>query len=179
MKTFKFILSVFLIITLFTFNQCKKCNTTDPAPDNPYGLPNATQTGANMFACRVNGNNWISKTDIYNLGAFVGSDTLSFGGSGGGNYFNRLYFFIRNASQGASYLLNDLQNRTGGVFITSTSNPCVNGTLTSNSISGILSISKYDVPNNIISGNFNCTIPIPQCDTLKITDGRFDIKFHY
>ncbi len=76
MKTFKFILSAFLIITLFTFNQCKKDKTTDPAPDNPYGLPNATQIGANMFACRVNGVNWISKTDIYHLGGGIKNDTV-------------------------------------------------------------------------------------------------------
>jgi hypothetical protein len=142
-------------------------------------LPNATQTGANMFACRVNGNNWISKTDIYNLGASISNDTLNLGGGGVGVYFNGLGFSIKQLQQGQSYLLDNSIYPTGNAFITNSSNNCVGGTINARTISGSLKITKYDIPNKIISGNFNCIIPIPQCDTLKITDGRFDIKFHY
>lgn len=162
-------------------NQCKKGTDNYMNDDNPYGLPNATQTGRDIFACRVNGQNWIAKTDIYNLGAYVsiGNDTLSFGAGGGGIPFSRLSFFIRNPQQAITYRLNDLQTKYGWVFITPASNPCVGATYNSYSIDGSLTITKFEVATKIVSGTFNCIIPLPNnCDTLKITDGRFDIKYH-
>jgi hypothetical protein len=42
--------------------------------------------------------------------------------------------------------------------------------------SGIIQITKYDLPNNIISGIFNFKIKPTNCDTLFVTDGRFDFK---
>jgi hypothetical protein len=43
---------------------------------------------------------------------------------------------------------------------------------------GELALTKLDKINKIASGTFNCIIPIPNCDTLKVTDGRFDIKYY-
>jgi len=48
---------------------------------------------------------------------------------------------------------------------------------TSNAINGSVTLTKLDKSNNVVSGSFSCAIPIPNCDTLKITDGRFDIKY--
>ena len=42
---------------------------------------------------------------------------------------------------------------------------------------GELIITKLDKNAGIISGTFNATLYKPGCDTLKITDGRFDMKF--
>ena len=42
---------------------------------------------------------------------------------------------------------------------------------------GKMSISKLDNVNRIISGTFSCSIIHAGCDTLKITEGRFDFKF--
>ena len=38
-------------------------------------------------------------------------------------------------------------------------------------------ILRLDIPNRIISGTFNFKALRPNCDTLRVTDGRFDIKF--
>lgn len=59
------ILSILCIAIISTASNCKK-NTIDPNSDN--GLPPVTQTGANIFACKVNGKPWISETSIYALG---------------------------------------------------------------------------------------------------------------
>ena len=32
-------------------------------------------------------------------------------------------------------------------------------------------------PNSIISGTFNMIVPIQNCDTIRLTDGRFDINY--
>ena len=42
---------------------------------------------------------------------------------------------------------------------------------------GYLKMTKYDVPNRIFSGEFECTIIGDGCtDTVRITNGRFDKK---
>ncbi len=43
-----------------------------------------------------------------------------------------------------------------------------------------LIINRLDTENKIISGLFNFTVIAADCnDTLQITDGRFDVKYHY
>ena len=51
MKMFTHLLLSFLLITLFTFSNCKKNKPTNPVDE----LPPETQTGANTFGCLVNG----------------------------------------------------------------------------------------------------------------------------
>ena len=130
-----------------------------------------------MFACRINGQNWISKTDIYNLGASIANDTLRFFGGSGGLQADLIIFFIKDQQQGQTYLLNQPGVSLGSSFMAA--DPCLQRTIAENSISGALTLTKYDIAHKIVSGTFNCVIPIPQCDTLKITDGRFDIQYHY
>ena len=56
-----------------------------------------------------------------------------------------------------------------------------NDTLIANSdqlrCSGQLTVAKLDTSAGIVSGTFNATLFKPGCDTLKITEGRFDMKF--
>ncbi len=175
MKTFKFLLTALLVTTLFTFNQCKKDKTTDPTPDNTYGLPNATQTGVNIFACRVNGVNWISELGIYKMGGGVSNDTLSCRGTVNGDIIEVL--ILGGANQNSSYNLNT-NNKLVKYRTQKTCLGFLGNVITINSISGLSTISKIDINNKIISGFFSCKIPIPSCDTLNITDGRFDIKYN-
>jgi hypothetical protein len=42
---------------------------------------------------------------------------------------------------------------------------------------GSLTLTKLDKSNHIISGNFSATIFKTGCDTIHITDGRFDMKY--
>jgi len=46
--------------------------------------------------------------------------------------------------------------------------------------SGSLTITKLDVTDErvIISGKFNATLYKPGCDSIRITDGRFDLSLH-
>lgn len=88
---------VFFVALLFllTASECKKPKQI--IPDNPYGLPNATQTGAGIFACRVNGQNFIA----YN-------DTLIVGGQPKRSYVETIMFQITtNLSQGNIYNINN------------------------------------------------------------------------
>lgn len=42
---------------------------------------------------------------------------------------------------------------------------------------GIITITKYDREKFIVSGRFEAVLVTKNCDTIKITQGRFDVKF--
>lgn len=42
---------------------------------------------------------------------------------------------------------------------------------------GYLKITRYDLASGIFSGEFEFAFKPPTCDTIKITNGRFDYKF--
>ncbi len=46
-----------------------------------------------------------------------------------------------------------------------------------NATSGIIQLTKLDNSKKIVSGSFSCVIPIESCDSLRVTDGRFDIIY--
>jgi hypothetical protein len=46
-----------------------------------------------------------------------------------------------------------------------------------NGQSGQLTITRLDLQNQIIAGTFSFTLTKKDCDTVRITDGRFDLKF--
>jgi hypothetical protein len=97
-----------LLFICFCFAQCHKDKT--PAPDNPYGLPNATQTGAGVFACRINGINAIAKNDIYHQGGGASiNDTIAVKGSFIiGRFFATIYVGLEsNAMENVTYSLAD------------------------------------------------------------------------
>lgn len=180
MKMGNYFLWLLGLCVILTASQCKK--SVGPPPDNPYGLPNATQTGANIFACRINGQNWISKTDIFHLGGGIQNDSLGMHGSVvKDNSFQDIGISLyKNLQQGNLYNLGDSLK---GHFFYITDSSCVsagswNSIIRSNSISGSLTLTRLDRTNKIFSGTFNCRIPIPQCDTLNVTDGRFDVKYY-
>lgn len=174
MKSLLFILSVCIGLT-----ACKK-DKPQPTPDNPYGLPNATQTGANIFAYLKNGVPQIVNNSSTTLGGGVRNDTLFVTGEAGDyNYFETIGIAItENVLQGNNYPINSQTN----IIKLVTNKDCFgylgSNVITSFAVSGNIFLSKIDIPNKIISGIFNCKIPIPNCDTLNITDGRFDIRYY-
>ncbi|MBS1756218.1 MAG: hypothetical protein JSU03_02965 [Bacteroidetes bacterium] len=175
MKT-KYLL--FLIAIIFCFNQCKKDHS--PTPDNPYGLPNATQTGAGVFACRINGRNFIAGKQPYYLNGaqLQGSDTIAISGQpSNGKYFEFISLTIKgNLNEGATYSIDSIKT----IAALATDSTCLgisSNVITSFSKVGIVILTRFDKSNKIVSGTFNCAFPIPNCDTLTITDGRFD--YHY
>ena len=184
----------------FIFNSCEK--GTPITADNPYGLPNATQTGVNMISCRINDSNWFSKESSFSLGTSFSRnnnrDTLYYFGSPTSNSYSLLYnirfqIFDR-IKTGLVYLLNDSTkaivtcervsigcdaSATNGEFAWENA---INGNITFTRFSGLYTVptccthGSYD-PNAIISGTFHFNLPFSNCDTIRVTDGRFDINY--
>ena len=167
-----------LLFLCFCFAECHKNKT--PPPDNPYGLPNATQTGANTFACRLNNVNFIANgKQSYPLlvGAQIISDTLFVGGSKSGNASWTLLLQINRAlSQGELYYI-DSVNQSIKLIADSSCLGITYNITQKNATSGIIQLTKLDTSKKIVSGSFSCVIPIESCDSLRVTDGRFDIIY--
>jgi hypothetical protein len=177
MKLSKLLCYTFLLITFFTFSECKKSKLN---PNTDDGLPPATQTGANIFACKINGQNWISGTGSRLMAGHIFNDTISATGStGGSNYFDRITPII----DGTGLLINSpflIPANPHASILFSTNKSCEgllgSAIINSYATQGKITITKIDTVNKIISGLFECKVPIPHCDSLKITNGRFDIR---
>ena len=145
-------------------------------PEEPTELPPETQKGANTFGCLVNGELFVAQPHFVWFGQpyvhavyFVdlkGNSGLTIKGSNSNGFIE---FGLTNSESeklitpSISYY-QDNANRfqirnTGEVFLT-----------------------KLDLENRIVSGTFEFEIPLLKDDetveeiTVKITEGRFDIK---
>ena len=157
-------------------NGCKK--SKDPEPDNPYGLPNATQEGKNIFACRVNGENWIAEKKFSYSIEVVWKDTFMVIR---GIKTSDMYMIILNnehITKNKTYSLDDTLKCYAD--FSSTESNCFNsdGSRSAKSYEGELTLTKVDTVNRILSGTFWFNILTDYCDTMKVTDGRFDIRYY-
>jgi hypothetical protein len=182
MKQIKLLL--FIIACTNIFAACKKDkNTTEPTDQ----LPPATQTGANTFGCLVNGK-------VFTPSGFNGNGnanpkkTYDIGINGLPYLSIDSYIYVDNISKGNIFISFASLNSIGGYpypnkfdFLIGWSSILGNCTTvafdTTIKKSGVGIITRLDIPNRIISGTFDCKFKTLQCDTVFITDGRFDIKF--
>ncbi len=155
MKISKLLLVLILIFSCFCFAECHKDKS--PTPDNPYGLPDATQTGKGMFACRINGVNAIAKNDIDHIGGWMSSnrDTLRVFGSFGKNYFQVLSLGTnkKNKQINSPYLFQDTLLTS---FLYGTDSTCLgisSGFPDITKAEGSITYSKLDTVNMIVSGD--------------------------
>jgi hypothetical protein len=180
MKLPKLSFPFILLFIAFVFSQCKK----EPvSPNTDDGLPPATQTGANIFACKVNGQNWISKTGSSNLGGGIINDSFFCIGSNPltTNFLEAFEVRVNNYSSSQYvYTLSDTINQYAKF---TTNNSCFevtggSGIGRGKSYNGVLTLTKVDNTNKILSGNFWFNIKTDYCDTIKVTNGRFDIRYY-
>jgi len=169
------------IIYFFCFSGCRKKNINDI-----QGLPPATQQGKHTLGFLLNGEPWIPKgfNGTSNLtidldpgiddGIFTISSYRILSGT------NREYFgfgikdSLNFITSGKSFQLG-----VGTLFGVYFSYPdCMLDYFDSAIVrTGSMTISKYDKQNRIISGTFNATLVKAGCKEIKITEGRFDMKF--
>jgi hypothetical protein len=167
--------------------QCKK--TPDPTPPTPTdplaALPAETQTGAGTFGCLVNGKAMSVKSSFLAIGDWTGAITsLRIVGQTSvpqpdyaiqillnGKLLNGQVFSLIPHRQNFAGTINEFS-----VDATTKQYTCI---YQGNYIkTGQVTLTKFDGPNRIASGRFAFTLYEPGgCDTLKVTNGRFDVKF--
>jgi hypothetical protein len=173
-----------LYLALLTLTQCSSCKNGDPSP--LAQLPPATQVGANTFGCLVNGQAWSSKTsDEYGdyRVTYEPGVTLPIGGNlniimknasgkqavvlGAGRIFQARTFALDTAAiEGvAKYINNEQAYPCNWIFY-----------YDATYLTGNLTLTRLDERAGVIAGTFEFTIFRPGCDTIRVTQGRFDHK---
>jgi len=179
-------ITVVLVFFLLTASKCKKDAGGKPIDQ----LPSETQTGANTFGCLVNGQAFLPYESIFNSSSATQCNY---------QFFNHKYYVVisgtRNKdnsvhsvgvytdslkiSEGQKYVLKSRinGNASGDYFWAAAGG---NNSLyrTNNSgNSGELFISKLDSINQIMSGTFWFNAVDKIGDSVKVTDGRFDLRY--
>lgn len=182
-----------LYLSLVLLTQCSKCKGDEPTPQPPADpltlLPPETRTGANTFGCLVNGKaftapyatsargDWQSLTRLGVSGSITENGTSTNKGISvllalNGNLADNQLFSI--VSSTLPYPL-----FTPGInqfWAASAGGTCTySGGLIKK---GQVALVKFDGVARIASGRFAFTLYEPDgCDTLRVTNGRFDVKF--
>ncbi|WP_051718935.1 DUF6252 family protein [Hymenobacter sp. IS2118] len=170
--------SALLLAALLGLSQCKK---KDPSPEAQ--LPPATQTGANTIGCLVNGKAW---TPQGNNGS--SNYTVSYDPNFRLGTLNIAAYRYANsqAKQEALGVFSDSLLPSTGIYrlqtlghhgagyVNGPSNCTYYSTDATTHCRGELVITRLDRVNGIISGTFAFTLAKPGCDTVRVTNGRFD-----
>ncbi|UKN00235.1 DUF6252 family protein [Paracrocinitomix mangrovi] len=159
---------------------CKKDKQTTEVVKQ---LPEATQIGANTFGCKINGEVFLPKGNIY----YWGIDYPKYYTSSG-----RLWIRIRNISDYENWIYMHI-HVSEGIFNTGSHNLSLDDSyapykeliedapdyeyIIDTTSNYQVNITRIDTEENIVSGQFEftCLYP-PTSDTIKVTEGRFDLN---
>ena len=175
-------MKAFLLLPLALLLGCKK---NEPAPADQ--LPPATQTGANTFGCLLNGQPWMPKGYYSRPNFIVTYDP----GYDGGSLQVRTYRYPDDSSPGQYIIFGGGQiakpgtypfvlkgNREAFFIDLGQPAPCKEfeeaPDLTYRT--GTLTVTRLDLAQGVIAGTFAFTLYKLGCDTIKVTQGRFDKK---
>ena len=175
MKTY--LLSM-LLFSLLCFISCDFGLTGDEDEDltELEKLPPLTTTGENTFGYLINGKSIIVRNTIFQVAIFQ-QGQLQLGGG----------VDINDVDQGVTMILGDPLNINQ--FYTFNSSDSINARYYINSVDiscrsefadtydGSIMFSKIDRTNFIVSGFFDFSTVTESCDTLRITEGRFDLQY--
>jgi len=166
---------LFFLIIAVVFSACTK--------DKIEALPPITQEGANTFGCVINGKIYLPKGFEQNKPNFQMIVDPTFNGNLNIRTFRKENGVTQSfgftcysvIGTGAFELPGDIYPLYAKDL---NSNDCYFVTSNNNFRSGIVNISRYDLANGIISGTFEFKLYDDQisCDTIFITQGRFDKK---
>ncbi len=181
-----------LLAILATAAACNK----DDGPDNPWGLPDATQIGANTFGCLIDGEPWVAEVTTFGTLQKI-TATYDEIGSGVADqfYLNVSANFLTSTLDSAKkekftlnlrpiYNEDDLDFsqllRKDIAYYSRLLN--IDNSLKLYSLDTLhdnnLTITNLDTVNNICSAEFSFQlIRASYSDTLKVTEGRFDVKY--
>ena len=175
----KKILFIAPVLALFALCCLPGCGVS-PTPKEV--LPAASQTGANTFGCLLNGKVWLPK-------GFNGTSNLSLSYDptfNKGAFDLRSYRYPDNSTR-VQYVILALDSLSATGFYPvedihqdvqfSDSNTCHYYSFDSTvHRTGAITITKFDLMKGIISGTFLFNLSKTGCDSIKVTEGRFDVK---
>lgn len=166
---------------------CWHCRKADVAPVDQ--LPPATQEGRNTVGFLFNGQAWLPAGSDGNRGSHfsvVYEGPYQADGTGG-SLDLRMFRYTKDTDQYANLYVRRLKLGVNSFTDTLDTNAWLDDGKTGCNYnthrynqqqpryrSGNLTITRLDLTRGIIAGTFEFTIVIPGCDTLRVTQGRFD-----
>jgi len=174
------IIVLFFILAMILL--CTSCNWfpywNEEVKTELEKLPPATRSGEYTFGCLVNGKAFVIE-DTYGLTAVYQSEIFSLSAQiSMGNKDKGISFIIYDKIvSGKVYDLVDTINVKAGFSNTYYYSNSICQYLPDNTLSGNLTIDHFDQKKYIISGTFEFSAANDDCDTIHITDGRFDMKY--
>ena len=167
-----------LLAALLGLSQCKKAD-----PDPASQLPPATQTGAGTFGCLVNGQAWTPQGNDGTSNYNVYYDHTYRGGNFGVNTYRINGGFAQYIIFGGDSInhtgIYSLSRSLRTVFFSDSQKPIACQDYSGQAGQyrrGTLTITRLDRQAGIISGTFAFTLYKPGCDSVRVTQGRFDRK---
>jgi hypothetical protein len=144
-------------------------------------LPPATQTGANTIGCLVNGQPWTPQ-------GFDGSSNYSISYDQRGGVFDlRTYRYQQEPNNNYQYIILEASrlyaSKSYSFQDSINTKAAIDDRLTGCDLSsheqgtyhkGTLTITRFNLNASIISGTFDFVLAKPGCDTVRVTQGRFD-----
>ena len=110
-------------------------------------------------------------------GASIGNPIRVKGSFNIGRFFAEIYLGLQdNIMEKITYSLSDTIH-TYCYFVTDSTCQVIGSVTAIAPKVGSITFSRIDYENKILSGTFNFKVPISSCDTLNVTDGRFDISY--
>ena len=148
--------------------------------DDDSELPAPTQEGLNTFGCLVNGEVWRPQGNI----GFPNLDISYDPGSRGG-VMNLVAYKIADDQREDISIYSDSITSEGRYGLGTGNRSWRSAKYLGQScwydedtdyIEGELNITRLDLSTEVISGIFEFTLAKPNCDTVRVTEGRFDMK---
>jgi hypothetical protein len=172
------LLLTFLLLAICSGTQCHKAYKF--VPDNPYGLPNINEEGT--MGCLINTKTWIASADaISGLFSILYTDHfIKMHGRRNGTYAEEIDIEVNLSNPqfkvGVPMPVDSI-NTLISYDADSTCTGPIAGLLGGLAVSGTVTVTQLDTLKNLFSGTFTCVIPLPVCDTLQLTSGRFSEDF--
>jgi hypothetical protein len=166
---------IFFLLVAALLASCEDTGCeSNPTPKTELEkLPPITQTGENTFGCLVNGKAFVSETT---------TDAVAFYQMGilqiiGGLIDEEISFIIHEDNTPILSGKYDLVNNSlaeASFYSYINGNTCIY--TDKNVITGTLTITQLNLQQFILAGTFEFDAVTTVCDTVKITDGRFDLS---
>lgn len=174
--------AAYLIVLVLSPLLLMHCKKNDPDPIDQ--LPPITQEGKNTFGCLLNGKAWTPKGNDGTSNYRVSYDPTYRKGTL--NIFTYRYTNRNSKDEQVIGIYSDslttpgtypliIPNHQEALFSDQKTN-CQFEQGGSQFRNGKLTITKLDLQQGIISGTFEFTLAKPGCDTIEVTNGRFDKK---
>lgn len=174
----KLLAAAFALVVL---NSCKQEIKT---------LPEPTQTGANTFGAKVNGENFgplgsslLTKTTLEATHGFDSSIIIHARNFSRSPIEFEMEIYLKNVNAPGTYSLNQEteiapgQSASYAYYVRRNIN-ITDEWITSNNATGTVQVTKIDWVNRIVSGTFEFTANAKRgSGSITVTEGRFDVKF--